>query len=67
MSLFHKIHLLGAHRHSPHPPLGEELMLPPRTGVRGSIGGPSIPSPTALLASGPSGPGDTRMLASEAL
>ena len=64
MSLFHKIHLLGAH---PHPPLGEELMLPPSTGVRGSSGGPSVPSPTALLASGPSGPGDTRMLASEAL
>ena len=53
--------------HPPHPPPGEELMLHP-VQERGAAGGAlPCPSPTALLAWGPSGPADTRMLGSEAL
>ena len=53
--------------HPPHLPVGEDHTLHPSTGVRGSSGGPPLPSPTALLAWGPSGPGDTSMLGSGAL
>lgn len=36
--------------HPPYLPVGEDHMLHPRTGVRGSSEGPSLPAPTALLA-----------------
>ena len=58
----------GSPPHPPYLPVGEDHMLHPSPGVRGSSGGPS-PScpPPQLCLSGPSGPGDTRMLGSVGL
>ena len=56
--------------HPPHPPPGEELMLHPSTGARGSSGLLSpvpLTAPTTALMPDSSSPADSRMLGSEAL
>lgn len=80
ISFFLKFFLRDPGSPPPHPhlPLGEDHMLHPSIGVGAAVGGgavgggrsfpsPPLPAPTTLLAWSPSGPGDARLLDSEAL
>ena len=67
ITLFHKIRLLGVlpiHRTCPR--VKSSCFIPVQE-PGAAAGGLPLPSPAALLAWGPSGPGDARMLGSEAL
>ena len=68
ITLFHKIHLLGAFPiHPIHPWVKSSCFIPVQEREAAAGGLPPTPFPTVLLAWGPSGPGDARMLGSEAL